>query len=205
VKTNGFVVVSLLSSVIAGCVSNTLQVRSTPDGADVTLVAPDGSVSKPGKTPLTLDSRANPAVLSSVTQVRVSKDGFLTQSAVVPSLGTFGGNGTLQFNLSETELPKICSAQDADLNELARSIAEGTALIQKRRLGDASQLFQSLTIKFPSVAAVYDLLGNTYYLQKDFAKALAAYRRSHAISPNNSSAAKMIAKLEMLQGSGGGQ
>lgn len=199
------VVLSILSSLVAGCASNTLQVRSTPDGADVSLVAQDGSVSKLGKTPLTLDSGTNMALLSSVTQVRVSKEGFLTQSAVVPSLGDLGGSGSLQFNLSETELPKVCSAQDDDLNELARNIAEGSALIQKRRFSDAAQLFQSLAVKFPSVATVYDLLGNAYYLQKDFVKALAAYRRSHSISPNNSSAAKMIAKLEMLQGSGGGQ
>ncbi len=193
--------VLMLTSALIGCTTSQLRVRSSPDSADVYLVANDGTAQKIGKTPLVIDGRQYPRLYSDLTQIRVVKDGYIAQSVLVPQLGYFAGDGYVSFDLTETELPKSCSEQEQAFNDLAKGIAEATNLIQKHQFADANLLLRNLVLKYNSVAVLYDLQGNVFYLQGDFVHALDAYNHANTLAPNNAQTLLMIHRLRDMQSS----
>ncbi len=194
----------VVGAALVGCSTSQLRVQSSPDAADVYLVSNDGTATKLGKTPLLLDGRQYPQLYSDLTQIRVVKDGYIAQSVVIPHLGMFAGDGEVNFNLAQTELPKTCTDQEDSFNNLAKGIAESANLIQKRRFADAMLLLQNLSLKYTTVAVLYDLQGNVYYLQGDFAHALDAYKHADKLAPNNAETLLMIRRLRDMQGSDNG-
>ncbi len=189
-------------TIVAGCSSPTLQVRSTPDGADVIYTPKDGVPQKLGQTPVDLDPSKVNGLLQSVGQIQVSKEGFSPQVAMVPNLGSLGGSGKLNFQLTDAELPKICKANASLADEIARGVVEVTSMIQRKRYADAGGVLQSLIVKFPNVSSLYDLKGNIAYLQRDMQQALEAFKQSNTITPNNPVTLRMIDRILALQGGG---
>lgn len=197
----------MLSPVLGLCVacsSNMLRVQSSPEGADVFTVSREGVATKIGKTPLDIDGRTQRDLYIDAIEIKVSKEGHLPQSALIPPLGRMGGRGVLNFNLNETSLPRTCTAQEDALNDLAQGIAEASSVIQKKRYVEAISLLQTLTVKFNSVAVLYDLQGNAFYLQRDLTRALDSYKRSLALMPGNQQTQRMIERIQQLQGTKAG-
>lgn len=186
-----------------GCATSSLRITSVPEGADVTMVQSDGNEIKVGKTPLTLSSETVAGVLSEPMQFRFAKEGYLPQSAISPAFGALGGSGQIQMNLSQTELPKICNDQSRRLETLAKGIAESSAMIQKKNFETAEQRLQMLTNDFPTVAVIFDLQGNVFFLQKKFDQALSAYRKSYSLNPTNAQTQAVIDRLQRLRGEQG--
>ncbi len=186
--------------VIAGCASEGLRVYSTPDGAEVSVLSQNRPTIKVGKTPVEIDSKSVPELFTDSLQVQVSKEGYTPQSVLVPKLSAMGGTGRVSFNLEDTALPKACVDQQDAFNEVARGVAEASSLLQRKKLIEASTLLLSLTSKFSSVAVLYDLQGNVLYLQKDFNRALEAYKRSNVLTPNNPQTLRMINKIQEMLG-----
>lgn len=190
---------------VCGCVSNSrLRVQSNPDGADIYLTAQNRTPQKVGKTPMELDPSQHQDLFKESVQIQVVKEGFSPQGVLVPRLA-LGGGGHVQFNLAETALPKVCQVQEQSYNDIARGVAEASALIQRRRLPEALSLVQNLTVKYDTISSLYDLQGNIYYLQKDLNRALEAYQRSNNLTPNVPATLRMIDRLHELQGQGGRQ
>lgn len=184
---------------ISACASKGLQVSSAPESSDVSILSPGRGRQQVGKTPILLDSQNAPALFDDFSEIQISKPGFQTQSTMVPKMA-LGGTGRLHAVLQESTLPKVCQSQEESFNEMARGVAETSNLIQKKSYPEAAALVNQLIAKFGSVSVLHDLQGNIFYLQKDLSRALEAYRKSNALSPNNSSTIRMIQKLEMLQG-----
>jgi hypothetical protein len=189
----------MLILLLSGCSTSTLRVQSNPQDAEVQLVRRDGSIEKIGKTPVEIDARTQRGLFTDPVEVRVVKEGYSPQSAVVPRLSSLGGSGQINFNLNETELPKACTAREGAMSELAHGVAEASNLMQKKKLVEAGNLLQSLLVKFNSVAVLHDLMANVYYLQHDTARALESYRRSNALEPGNSQTQRMIERLQQMQ------
>lgn len=187
--------------VSAGCATSSLRVNSTPDSADVVLIAKDHAPVKVGKTPIEIDSRNFPVLFQETLQVEVSKEGFSPLSAVVPRLPT-GGVGRLNVNLQATALPQVCQNQAESANTLAKGIADAASLVSRKRLDEAGRLLEELSTKFGTVSVIHDLLGNVYYLQKNLERALESYRRSNRLNPNNIDTLRMIERIEKVQGRG---
>jgi hypothetical protein len=82
---------------------------------------------------------------------------------------------------------------------MARGIAEVSNLIFKKKYPEAGILVQTLIGKFTTVATLYDLQGNVFYLQRDLTRALESYKKSNSITPNNLQTVRMIERLEQLQ------
>lgn len=189
--------------ILSGCATQGLQVSSVPEGADVYIVSASRGRQEVGKTPIQLDSRNTPGLFDNVVEVQISRTGFQTQSTLVPKM-SLGGTGTLHAILQESSLPKVCQSQEDSFNEMARGVAEASNLIQRKSYSEASSLVNQLIARYGTVSVLHDLQGNIFYLQKDLQKALEAYRKSNALSPNNPSTVRMIQKLEKLQGLSGG-
>lgn len=192
-----------LTSLCVACSSSTLRVQSSPEGADVFAVSKEGTATKIGKTPLDIDSRTQRDLFIESFEIRVAKEGHMPQSALVPPLSRLGGRGSLNFNLAETALPRTCTAQEDAMNTLAQGVAEASATIQKKRFAEAIAMLQTLSTKFNSVAVIYDLQGNAFFLQRDLTRALDSYKRSLALSPGNQQTQRMIDRIQQLQGTGG--
>jgi hypothetical protein len=185
---------------LAGCSTSTLNVKTTPESAEVFVVTRDGATLKMGKTPLEVSTQNYGALFSEATTVKVQKDGYTPQSVLVPPLNFGGGRGNLQFNLEESTLPKVCTAQVDLMNELAQGVAEVTNQIQSKRYFEAQAQLQNMFIKFDTVSVLYDLQGNVFYLQRDLDRALASYKKSNLLSPNNSQTLRMIRKIQQVSG-----
>ncbi len=79
---------------------------------------------------------------------------------------------------------------ESELNQL------GYSLMGAKRIDDAVKIFE-LNIKlFPQSANVYDSLGEAYFNKGDKKAALANYRKSLELNPNNAGAKEMIDKIE---------
>lgn len=199
------IVTMTLALTLGGCATYRMKVQSTPEGADVVLQSADGTQRRIGRTPLEVDTNDQRDLQSGSSVIRVSKEGFLPQNILLPRLASTGGEARLNFNLSETTLPKACTAKDEAMSEVAQGVAEAANFIQQRKLEEAAGLLQNLLTKYPTVSVLHDLQGNTLYLQQKFPQALAAYRKSNGLSPNNPRTARMIQKIERIQGSTKGE
>lgn len=191
-------VLIVLSLLFNACSTSSLNVKTTPEGAEVVVITRDGASIKIGKTPVDLSTQNFGALFSEPTTVKVSKEGYSSQSVLVPPLNFGGGRGHLQFNLEEAALPKVCTAQVDQMNELAQGVAEVSNQIQKKRYLEAQMQLQNLFVKFDTVAVLYDLQGNVFYLQRDLGRALASYKRSNLLSPNNTQTLRMIRKIQEI-------
>jgi tetratricopeptide (TPR) repeat protein len=186
---------------LGGCATSTLKVSSLPEGADVSIVAPDRAPVKIGKTPLEIESRNYPELFQDSVQVQVAKDGHSPLTVLVPRLPN-GGTGRINLNLQQSELPKVCQNQSDSINLLAKGIADSASLVQRKKMDEAVRLLEDLSSKFGTVPVVHDLLGNVYYLQRNMDRALDSYRRSNKLNPNNIDTIRMIERIEQLQGRG---
>jgi len=74
--------------------------------------------------------------------------------------------------------------------------ALGYRLISQDRLGDALNVFKLYVESFPEDANAYDSLGEAYMLNGDNKRAIASYRRSLELDPDNQNAVKMLSKLQ---------
>lgn len=186
---------------LGGCATSTLKVSSLPEGADVSIIAPDRAPVKIGKTPLEIESRIYPELFQDSVQVQVAKDGHSPLTVLVPRLPN-GGTGRINLNLQQSELPKVCQNQSDSINLLAKGIADSASLVQRKKMDEAVRLLEDLSSKFGTVPVVHDLLGNVYYLQRNMDRALDSYRRSNKLNPNNIDTIRMIERIEQLQGRG---
>ena len=191
----------VIVGVFTGCASSSLRVNSSPEGADVSLIAKDRPPMKVGKTPFEIDSKNYPELFKDSMQVEVSKEGHSPLSVVVPRLPT-GGVGRINLNLQATELPKVCQNQAESTNVLAKGIADAASLVSRKRLDEAARLLEELSSKYGTVPVIHDLLGNVYFLQKNLDRALDSYRRSNRLNPNNIDTLRMIERIEKVQGRG---
>ena len=78
------------------------------------------------------------------------------------------------------------------------------AFIQKKEYEAAHMKIVSLMTDYPNISVLYDLMGNVRYLQRDYGRALEAYRQSLALSPQNSMTAEIVKRLENLTDKQGG-
>jgi tetratricopeptide (TPR) repeat protein len=183
----------------SGCGTSSLKVQTVPEGAQIDLLHEDGSATKLGNSPLSLTKEQSPEVFRANNEIRVSKDGYQSSSVLVP-YSSLGEETRVNVSLQEAKLPSSCSNQDANLNEVGQKIAEAQRLIYKKDYVESRRILQGLSGMFPSVAIIYSLLGNGFYLEKNYPEALAAYRHALSLTPNDKSITHIIEKLMPVTG-----
>jgi hypothetical protein len=184
---------ALISVVIlSACASNRLIVESNPDGADVYTYGTNNSKNKAGKTPLELTNTNTPALFRETLQVTVQKEGYKSESFLVPPASTTASGRIL------AHLPQIEGSTTT--NEVSEGVALILRLIYKKSYVEAERSLATFTVKFANVSIFWDLLGNVRYLQKNLDQALEAYQTSLLLNPKNSETEKMIAKIKSIRG-----
>jgi hypothetical protein len=192
---------ALVLCTLGACAGSTLRIESQPEGADVSVVRPGSSPQKLGKTPLDLDKGASGDLFNDSVQILVAKEGQQPQSVLLPRLKS-QSDVRVMIDLNSGALPEVCVDQIKSLQEVAAGVANAQKQISKKDFSGAQAQLRALTIKHPKVAVLYDLLGNSYYLQKDLGGALEAYRRSREVQPGNPETQRMIDKISAIRSTG---
>lgn len=174
--------------------NSVLSVTSEPAGADIIFVRA-GSLSQTiGKTPMNIEPSQLPELYQDNIQLVLKHEGFFTENVLIPKTNT-----TTETKIF-VKMKATFGQQDVALNDISRSIAEVTNLIQKKSYPEAESKLRIVSEKYPNVAVIWDLLGNIYYLQKNSVKALESYRKSMELNPNNPETARLIEKLGGITG-----
>lgn len=184
--------------VLAGCQSQAFRVDSDPAGADVFISSQGQTPRKLGVTPYVIQS-GDQGDKSQALHVTVSKDSYGSESVLLPP-AAMGRSGGLFVKLDGFKLPAACQNQEAALEKVARGVAESQYQIKLKNLDQAERSLNTLVTEYPNVSVLHDLIGNVHFLRKDIDRALASYRRSQAIAPNNTETGRMIKRLEELRG-----
>jgi hypothetical protein len=178
-----------------------VEVKSTPEGAEVAIVRPNGSGTIPiGKTPLSLSPDQFPDLGAKLVTLQIRKDGYQLENIVLPD-GATSGLAQMNFTLRDSNVsPTTGKAFEATQNELARGIAQIHRQVSKKNFDDAIRTLDALLARHPRIATLYDLLGGIHYLRKDSSRALDAFKRSLELDPNNAETSRLVEKLQAFQG-----
>lgn len=188
-------VITLSVLVLASCASPGIRVYSEPGEVDVFLVQANRAPKKIGVTPLNLDERDFDWGQNNGVQLKFVKDGYKTESIVLPKT-KLPSNSSVHALMEKDESNLACQAQGEALRKVAEAVAKSQNFIYKKQFDRAESLLQNLSLDYPNVSVIHDLLGNVYYLRKDLNRSLEAYRRSDTIWPNNIETKRMIRRLE---------
>lgn len=199
IRLLGGVTLYSLFTALGACSSSTLMVESTPEGAEVTVIRLNRAALKVGNTPVTLQSLQNPEIFSESFQVRVNKPGYAAETALIPT-SALQTMTHLRFALVETKSGEGARPDEQkSLNEISKGVAEAQRLVVKKDFAESRRILKELAERYPGVATLYILIGNTYYLDRDVANALEAYKKAQDLQPNNPETTKIIEKLQGIR------
>lgn len=191
-KKYTYIDILILSLFTVGCSTSILKIDSEPTGADVYVSQANRPAIKVGQTPLNIEE-SKLANGVEPFQVTISRDGYLNEHVLVPS-STLSRNTSITVRL-KNDLSKISQSSE-QLDKVASATALTQHLIRMKELDKAEQNLITISNQFPSVATFQELLGNVYYLKRDFTKALKAYESASNLNPKNNETQSMIEKLQ---------
>ena len=109
---------------------------------------------------------------------------------LLETLNTKGIKATIElYRMMKEEQSDEYDFREERLNEL------GYYLIEQNRAVESIEIFKLNAEAYPKSYNVYDSLGESYFLNKNYRMALLNYRKSLELNPENSNAEEMIKKL----------
>lgn len=182
---------------LSGCATSGLQVQSEPSGADVYFKSSEGTLTKIGTTPLSLDESRLPHSRKAF-QITLSKEGYLSEHFVIPA-ARMPQETQISVSLKENLTNKN---SESKLDHVASNVASIQQLIRNRDLDRAEQTLLLMVTQYPDVSTFHELLGNVFYLKKDLSQALTSYRRASALNPKSIETKNMIQRLSEFKAGG---
>lgn len=188
---------SLLAITIGslGCATSILKVESEPAGAEVYLSQANRPSIKIGQTPLSIEE-SKLATGVEPFQLTISREGFLNEHILVPH-STLTRNTSIAVRL-KGDMSKLSQSSD-QLDKVASATALTQHLIRIKDFERAEQNLLSYTTMYPSVATFHELLGNVYYLRREYNRALSSYKQAESLNPKNNDTRLMIERLQAMK------
>lgn len=187
--------VILFSIASIGCASSILKVESEPAGAEVYISQANRPAIKIGQTPLSIEE-SKLATGVEPFQITISRDGYLNEHILVPH-STLNRNTSIAVRL-KGDMSKLSQSGD-QLDKVASATALTQHLIRIKDFDRAEQNLLSYTTLYPSVATFHELLGNVYYLRREYNRALSSYRQAESLNPKNNDTRIMIERLQAMK------
>lgn len=195
----------LMMTLILSCSTATVvKFQSSPSDAEVSLIDTAGVTNVIGKTPLSSTEFDVFKNSNRHAQVRIKKEGFLDNEIILMK-STFGSEISVNVQLKKDETVQNIGEQSITQEKVASSIARANGLIQSKNLIEAESVMVNFVEQFPSVSVGFDYLGNIYFLQKKYAKALKNYSRANSINPQSSERKIIIEKIQKIVKSQSGE
>jgi len=208
----------LLCWLIQSCATGQLQLSSIPEDSSVQLISNRGEIKSLGKTPVSMNMQQLFLNASDFAFIRVEKDGYHSQSFVIPRTA-LPSNHEISVSLEQkaeakvapvaevvpptpvaVELDKCAQLSKENMTRLSKGVAVVQSLILKRDVEVAKVRLSNLIADFPYISVLYDLQGNIYYLQKNYSEAVLAYEKSLELEPENMETAFIVKKLRAQLG-----
>ncbi|NOT78163.1 MAG: hypothetical protein HOP07_04075 [Bacteriovoracaceae bacterium] len=164
----------MMTMILSCSTSTVVKFQSSPSDAEVSVIDTTGVATVIGKTPLNsteIDVFKNS---NRHSQVRIKKEGFLDNEIILMK-STFGSEIAVNVQLKKDETVQNIGEQSISQEKVASSIARANGLIQSKNFIEAESVMTNFVEQFPSVSVGFDYLGNIYFLQKKYAKALKNY------------------------------
>jgi len=188
----------ILGGVLGGaCSTAKITLLSSPSRADVYLSAlGDGKPKWVGQTPIKMTAAELSKAYGGAGPVflEFKRNGYSSAKAIVTDLGAVD----LTINM---DLPPTSGLEDqVRLNFIVDSIFESQRLAKAGREEDALSRLREIEKDAPQLAAIYELEGGIYYLQKKYKEALDAYTLASNHNPKNPQVVRMRNYLEASLG-----
>ncbi|MBI2521474.1 MAG: hypothetical protein HYV97_13735 [Bdellovibrio sp.] len=170
-----------------------LTITSNPEQADIFIKSTSNDPGvKIGRTPLKIPMNevVNNFAKSNVFILEISKEGFDSYRLLLTRTGS--NDIELSVNLEVSKNLKLVK----DVDYLVTQLFEVQRQIRIKDYVDALKRLDQLEKDFPHYSVVYELKASTYYLSKDFSKALSYYRKAFSMNADNRDAFIMKNYLE---------
>jgi len=191
------------SLILVSCGQSTIRVLSTPIDAEVQVIDQNGVGASIGKTPLNATD-GEIFKNNKHAHLKIIKSGF-TDEDIVITKSLVGSDTVVNLQLKKDENIQNVGEQTITQEKVASSIARANGLIQAKQLEEAETTMLNFVEQFPSVSVGHDYLGNIYYLQKKYPKALKYYNRAMNLNPQNPERKVIIERLQNLVSSQTGE
>ncbi|MBK9038287.1 MAG: hypothetical protein IPL83_03835 [Bdellovibrionales bacterium] len=196
---NEFTIALFLLAVMAGqsCSTGELVISTTPPQADIRARTGSGqNYESIGKSPLRISGKELSGRLGGdgPIQIEISKEGFAQKEIIVSESPR---NFDINFSI-ELKEPSKDQDESRPINQTVDSLFEVQRLVKVGRLEDALEMIKLLQASQPNIAAVHEMQGGIFFIQKDIPKALDAYTKAVRLNPENSETLNMKRYLENL-------
>lgn len=185
---NRICLILLVLQVTSCSTRSTINIRSLPQGATVSVIETDGTIKEIGKTPLDTNEQ--------YVSLQVDKEGYEPYRIFLGGIKTSGQEFTVKL-ASKAEDLKVGDIKNRH-EKLAKGIARAHSLITRKKFTEAEALLINLTNDYPHVSVGYDLLGNISYLQKDLRRAVGFYEKSLQINPENLETKQVVDRIKSM-------
>jgi tetratricopeptide (TPR) repeat protein len=194
-RTRPSTLLPLLLPLLAGCASTSITLQSSPSGATVFAKPMAGGEARQlGETPLTLKAADIQKGSFGPVYFEFRKEGHASAKTLVTDLSA-------QELLISQELAPATGLESMErLNAVLDRVFECQRLARAGRLDDALRRLKELEAEAPQLAAVYELEGGIYYLQKKYAEAYDAYGLAAKHNPGNPEPQRMRSLLAATLG-----
>lgn len=170
-----------------------VSIESIPKAAEIYVINKNKKLLL-GKTPLKVDwgILETKAADSESFQVKIEKDGYISENVYISNLGknNIFISAQLKLDFNAKYVNKI--------DNYVESLFRAQRLVRTKDYGGAITVLEQLEQKYKHFSIIYELKGGAYYLQKDFRKALSNYRQAFELNPKNLEAFKMKKYLEEI-------
>jgi tetratricopeptide (TPR) repeat protein len=194
---------TVLGVLLASCAglkrqSPGLSMTSSPAGAEVSYLSKHNKFEKLGLTPLNLKDGQLQRLQSANDQflaLQVRKSGHAVETILVDLRSTkkisyFAALEPIDvWNNKEQEISSVAA------NSLARKIQLINQLVMRKNHQAALSRADLLINQFPKAGAFYDIKGSIFLLMGDRPEAIANYRKSLQLNPENADTQRMLEKL----------
>ena len=182
---------------MSGCATSTISFQSSP--SRVQVYASTLAASVPiliGETPFVAEVPELEKQLggSAPLNIEFRKDGYVTRNSMISDVGA----ADISLNIELT--PSSGLEEPEKLNKVVDWLFEGQHLARAGRYDDAMKKLKEAEKESPQVAAIYELEGAIYYINKKYKEALDSYSTAVRVNPKNFTSIKMRNSLEAKLG-----
>jgi tetratricopeptide (TPR) repeat protein len=177
-----------------------LVIKSQPQKANVSYFNPKSLSYEPlGLTPLTLDSdksKFSEQELNSMTQIRVEKSGFVSESILIPSERMGSSEIILNLKSNHEWIDKDSASISKMAEDIARKLYNINRLTNANNYASALQEIDILLRNYPETSVFYDIKGSLHLLRKETELARQSFERSIQLRPDNIKTRQILEKLK---------